>query len=189
VGPKCPLCGRDGCYNKRKPYWRYAIEIEPFKKEKVPIARFECRKTRRTFSLLPVQLIPYHLYTVRSIIRVIEQALCFEARGYAGCEAVVKHDESDSAMTPFLVWCWLTMVVQGFRRAHWLLKARYDLRGVRSGEGRRGLMGEAAGYQRAIGTGGRAGWPGRMADLPRDWVETGGHFFYGTSSQQRLKQG
>ena len=120
---------------------------------------------------------------------VIEQALCFEARGYSGCEAVVRHDESDSAMTAFLVWCWLRMVVQGFRRAHWFLQERYTLRGVRSGEGKRGLMDEAAGYQRAIGTGGLSGWPERMEALPRAWVQAGGHFFYGTSSQQRPKQG
>jgi len=120
---------------------------------------------------------------------VIEQALCFEALGYAGCEAAVKHDESDSAMTPFLLWCWFRMVVTGFRRAHWLLKKRYNLRGVRSGEGKRGLLGEAAGYQRAIGAGGQKGWPYRMADLPRVWVQAGGHFFYGTPSQQRRKQG
>jgi hypothetical protein len=155
----------------------------------VPIARFECRKTRRTFSLLPVQLIPYHLYTVRAIIGVIEQALCFEAAGYAGCEAVVRHDESDSAMTPFLVWYWLRMVIKGLRRAHWLLKARYDLRGVRSGEGTRGLMDEAAGYRKSLAAGGLSGWPERMDALPRVWVQAGGHFFYGTSSQQRRKQG
>jgi len=120
---------------------------------------------------------------------VIEQALRFEDLGYSGCEAVVKHDESDSAMTPFLVWCWLRMVVAGFRRAHWLLKTRYDLRGVRSGEGTRGLMGEAAGYRKSLAAGGLSGWPERMEALPRVWVQAGGNFFYGTSSQQRLTQG
>lgn len=120
---------------------------------------------------------------------MIEQALRFEAAGYAGCEAVVRHDESDSALTPFLVWYWLRMVIKGFRRAHWLLKTRYDLRGVKSGEGTRGLMDEAAGYRKSLAAGGLSGWHHKMVDLPRVWVQSGGHFFYGTSSQHRREQG
>ena len=61
----CPICNRPDCYREITPYWRYAIEIFPdFKKEKIPVARFVCRELRRTFSLLPVQLIPYFQYTL-----------------------------------------------------------------------------------------------------------------------------
>lgn len=119
---------------------------------------------------------------------MIEQALSFEARGYSGCEAAVKHDETDSEVTPFLLWCWLEVVVRGLRRAHWLLREKYDLRGVRSGKGRSGLMGEAGGYQRAIAAGGRAGWPDKLYDLPSAHLQAGDYFFYGNSSQQRLSR-
>jgi len=120
---------------------------------------------------------------------MIEQALSFEARGYSGCEAVVQQDETDSAITPYLLWCWLKMVVKGLRRAHWLLSVQYDLRAVQSGKGRTGLMGEAAGYQRAIAAGGREGWPNKMEGLPTISVQATGHFFYGNPSQQRLSRG
>jgi len=120
---------------------------------------------------------------------MIEQALSFEARGYSGCEAAVKHDETDSAITPFLLWCWLGMVVKGLRRFHWLLRVQYDLRGVQSGQGRRGLMGEAAGYQKAIAAGGQAGWPDNLEGLPMAYLQTTGDFFYGSPSQQRLRRG
>ena len=51
------------------PYWRYAIELFPeFKKKRIPIARFLCRKRRKTFSLLPIQLIPYFQYTVGAVM-------------------------------------------------------------------------------------------------------------------------
>jgi hypothetical protein len=119
---------------------------------------------------------------------MIEQAVSFEARGYSGCEAAVKHDETDSAITPFLLWCWLKMVVKGLRRVHWLLSVQYDLRGVQSGQGRRGLKEEAVGYQRAIAAGGQAGWPDKLEGLPMVY-QARGHFFYGNPSQQRLSRG
>jgi hypothetical protein len=51
------------------PYWRYAIELFPdFKKKQIPIARFMCRRRRKTFSLLPIQLIPYFQYTVDAVM-------------------------------------------------------------------------------------------------------------------------
>lgn len=120
---------------------------------------------------------------------MIEQALSFEVQGYSGCEATVKHDETDSAITPFLLWCWLKMVVKGLGRAHWLLRVQYDLRAVQSGEGRRGMIEEAVGYRRAIAAGGQAGWPDKLEGLPRAHVQATGHFFYGSPSQQRLSRG
>jgi len=120
---------------------------------------------------------------------MIEQVLSFESQGYSGCEAAVKHDETDSAITPFLVWCWLKMVVKGLRRVHWLLSVQYDLRGVQSGQGRRGLMEEAVGYQRAIAAGGRLGWPDKLEGLPSAHLQATGYFFYGSPSQQRLSRG
>ena len=119
---------------------------------------------------------------------MIVLALRFEAQGYSGYEAAVKHDETDSAITPFLVWCWLRVVVTGLRRAHCVLRAQYDLRAVQSGQSRRGLMGEAAGYQRAIAAGGSASWPDKMEGLPRAYVQATGHFFCGSPSQQRLSR-
>jgi hypothetical protein len=71
IGERCPLCGRTGCWREIAPYMRTAIELFPFREGKITIARFQCRERRRTFSLLPTQLAPYHLYTVESMILAV----------------------------------------------------------------------------------------------------------------------
>ena len=69
LGVHCPICKRIDCYRPMAPYWRNAIELFPeFKKKRIPIARFLCRRRRKTFSLLPVQLIPYFQYTVGAVV-------------------------------------------------------------------------------------------------------------------------
>ena len=51
------------------PYHRYGIDLFPeWRKEKIPIARFLCQKGWKTFSLLPIQLIPYVQYTVAAVV-------------------------------------------------------------------------------------------------------------------------
>ena len=52
-----------------KPIRVLLIDLFPeFRKERIPVARFLCRKEVSTFSLLPIQLIPYFQYTVVAVI-------------------------------------------------------------------------------------------------------------------------
>jgi hypothetical protein len=85
IGPVCPICGKRECYRRITPYFRYAIELFPeFGKQRIPIARFLCRNKRRTFSLLPIQLIPYFQYTLCAVIGTLLLGLGYRQAGPAG---------------------------------------------------------------------------------------------------------
>ena len=133
------------------PYWRYAIELFPeFKKKRIPIARFVCRKRRKTFSLLPIQLIPYFQYTVGAVMGTLLSGMgCWQMgqKGFHGASMAV---DPESLVTPWLITCWLVAVVRGFGRGHAVLRRFYNLDGVRTLERAQGWQ-EAAGYFVAFG--------------------------------------
>jgi hypothetical protein len=58
-----------------------------FKKQRIPIARFVCRRRHKTFSMLPTQLIPYRQYTVKAVIGVLLLGLQFRQQGQKGFHA------------------------------------------------------------------------------------------------------
>lgn len=151
----------------------------------MPIARFECRSTGLTFSLLPVQLIPYYQYTVAAIIIMVVLATDLQNQDQSCCEAAAEQAHPDSNITPFLVWCWLKAVVLGLRRAHAFLNGSCDLRQVQSGQGRKGLAAEVAGYLAAIAAGGSGDRADSLIVLVMAYSKTTGQFFLGQSSQQR----
>ncbi len=97
LGVHCPICKSIDCYRPMASYWRYAIELFPdFKKKRIPIARFICRQRRKTFSLLPIQLIPYFQYTVGAVVGTLFLGMgCWQMgrKGFHG--ASVKVDEVD----------------------------------------------------------------------------------------------
>jgi hypothetical protein len=166
----------------RKPYWRNAIEIDPYRKEQVPICRFECRSSGRTFSLLPIQLIPYHQYTLAAVITMVILATKLYRQGQAGCEGSVEKADAESSVTPFLVWCWLGLVVAGLRRAHVFLTRAYDLRQIRSGWGRASRIAELTAYLKAISVGGRMEWPRDPVFLVGVYAKATGRFLFGNSA-------
>jgi len=128
VGPTCPICNGLHCYERIEDYWRYAIDLFPeFKKEKVPVARFLCRTHRTTFSLLPIQLIPYFQYTVNSVIGMLFLSVSRWQTGQAFFYGIEASLDSESAVTAWLVCYWLMVVVTGLRRGHAELMALYDL--------------------------------------------------------------
>lgn len=170
----------------RKPYWRNAIEIDPYRKELVPICRFECRKTGGTFSLLPIQLIPYHQYTVAAIISMVVLAITLQSQGKAGCEKSAEQADSLSSVTPFLVWCWLKMTAAGMRRAHRFLDRTYNLSQVRSGDGRAGLIAELTEYLKAIAGGGTVSRFHTTISAVGGFAKATGRFLFGQPSQQRI---
>lgn len=186
IGPTCPICGTLHCYRQITPYWRYAIELFPcFRKKRVPIARFVCRRDRTTFSLLPIQLIPYFQYTVAAVIGVLlfgYQCWQLGQRGFFGAMMVV---DPDSDVTPYLIVCWLRVVLRGFRRAHPVLRRFSDLSGVRTSE--RGLVWEeVVGYFLAFGWKPDIPWVPLLSSLLHRYSQMTRQFLFGTASQQRL---
>jgi len=168
-----------------EPYWRYAIDLYPFRKQRIPIARFLCRRKRRTFSLLPVQLIPYVQYTVDAVVRTILLVLEYRRRGRRGFHGAWLEVDPDSSVTPWLIACWVAVVLKGLRRAHANLRARYDLSGIRSPVGGDALRGELQMYLIAFGA-----WPPRVGPealvaVVKSYSRQSGGFLLGTPSQLR----
>jgi hypothetical protein len=186
LGPTCPVCGKQGCYREITPYWRYAIDLFPeFKKERVPIARFLCDEQERTFSLLPTQLIPYFQYTVHAVIGTLLLGLqCWQMgqKGFHGASLAV---DPDSLLTPWLIACWLGMVVLGLRRAHGVLRQWYNLTGIRSSS-RTLPWKEASGYFLCFGWHLQMRWGPPLHFLVNRYSRNTRRFLFGTPSQYRV---
>jgi hypothetical protein len=185
IGPACPICGRKRCYREITPYWRNAIELFPvFGKRRIPIARFLCRKHPSTFSMLPVQLIPYFQYTANAVLGTLLLGLerwQLGERGFHGASVKV---DPDSLLTPWLVVCWLMMVLVGFQRAHAVLRRWYDLSGVRTPNKPRGWE-EISGYFLGLGWRRKTRWPPLLQEALARYSRTTKRFLFGTSSQER----
>ena len=185
LGVHCPICKSIDCYRPMAPYWRYAIELFPeFKKKRIPIARFICRRRRKTFSLLPIQLIPYFQYTVGVVVGTLFLGMgCWQMgqKGFYGASVEV---DPDSLVTPWLIACWLVTVVRGLRRSHAVLKQLYDLDGVRTQEKAEGWE-EAAGYFLAFGLKPKIYSHALLMDVIGHYSWITGQFLFGTPSQYR----
>ena len=128
IGPTCPICGDLKCYRRITSYWRYAIDLFPdFEKKRIPIARFLCRKRRVTFSMLPIQLIPYFQYTVSAVVGTLLLGMGCRLKGQRGFFGASIEAHPDCLVTPWLVACWLALILRGFRCAHAMLGRFYDL--------------------------------------------------------------
>jgi hypothetical protein len=185
MGPACPLCGRLHCYRKIAPYWRYAVELFPeFCKERIPVARFLCRQRRRTFSLLPVQLIPYFQYTVGAVFGTLLLGWGHWQRGQGGFWGASVEVDSESLVTPWLVAFWLAAVLRGLRRGHAVLGRFCDLTGI--GTFRKTVpWEEAAGYFMALGLKPKICGFSLLMDLVARYSRTTKQFLFGIPSQQR----
>jgi hypothetical protein len=174
------LCHRPDCYQPIPPYWRYAQELFPeFKKERIPVARFLCRLKRRTFSLLPIQLAPYCQYTLKAIIGTLLLGLNSRQQGQRGFQGAVLALDPDSLVTPWLVACWLVLVLGGLKRAHTWLRQWYDLGGIRTVQQ---AWEQVRDYFLALG------WksPGsRLIEVFHWYSRTTRQFMFGIPSQQR----
>jgi hypothetical protein len=171
------------------PYWRYAIDLFPdFKKKRIPIARFLCRRHCKTFSLLPIQLIPYFQYTVGAVVGTLFLGMgCWqkEQKGFHGASVKV---DPESLVTPWLITYWLVAVVQGLRRGHFALRQFYNLDGIRTS----GAWEEVATYFAALGLSIKPDY-GRpeidrvslLLDLVYRYSRATGRFLFGTPSQYR----
>jgi hypothetical protein len=173
------------CYRAMAPYWRYAIELFPdFKKKRIPIARFICRKRRKTFSLLPIQLIPYFQYTVRAVMGTLLFGMGYWQIGQKGFHGASVEVDPESLVTPWLITCWLVAVIQGLRRGHTELRQFYDLDAIRT-PNRVGTWGEASLYFTAFGLKPKLHWYSLLMDLVYRYSRRTGQFLFGTPSQYR----
>ena len=186
IGPTCPICGTLHCYRQIIAYWRYAIELFPcFRKKRIPIARFKCRRDRVTFSLLPIQLIPYFQYTVAAVIGTLLLGFGLWKRGQRGFFGASVEVDPDSLVTPYLIVCWLQVVLRGFRRAHPVLRRFYDLSGVHTSR-KSVAWQEVAGYILAFGWKPDIAWVPLLFKLLHLYSRQTRQFLFGTASQQRL---
>jgi len=185
IGPICPLCGRVNCYRKMTPYWRYAIELFPeFQQEQIPIGRFLCRQRRRTFSLLPIQLIPYFQYTVEAVLGTLLLAWGYWQRGQGGLWGASLEVDPDSLVTPWLVAFWLGAILRGFRRGHSALGRFYDLTGIGTPK-EVSLWKEAAAYFLVLGLKAKKRPVG--IQFVRTYTQATRQFLFGIPSQQRAR--
>lgn len=190
IGSACPICGHEGCWRLISPYVRRVIELFPYREGTVEVARFQCTTTRKTFSLLPVQLIPYFRYTASSVIGALLSiwVLVREESGY-GLGTLLERDArllTESRATAWLLEKWLQAVLTGLRRAHPLLARRPDLRGVQSPSVREAGLEQVSSY---FGTMGVRAPPRHSPGLVRVLSRHGrlnGRFLFGTPSQAKV---
>ncbi|MEK7289946.1 MAG: hypothetical protein AAB067_07200, partial [Planctomycetota bacterium] len=164
IGSTCPLCGKRDCYREITPYWRYAIDLFPqLEKALVPVARFLCCNLRRTFSLLPIHLIPYVMYTVGAVVGTLLAGLGCRHLGGQGFWGAAVAVDPDSSVTPWLVFAWLKMVLCGFQRGHRTLSRWYDMSFLTS-SGNPGLWQSLGDYFQALGWRSDSSWL-RLGDV------------------------
>jgi len=77
--------------------------------------------------MLPIQLIPYFQYTASSVIGTLLFGLGCWLKGQRGFFGACLQVHPDCLVTPWLVACWLAVILRGFQRAHAVLSQLYDL--------------------------------------------------------------
>jgi hypothetical protein len=185
LGLHCPICGGEGCYRAITPYWRYAIDLFPeFKKKRIPIARFLCRRHRVTFSLLPIQLIPYAQYTVGAVLGTLFLGIGYWQRGQKGFYGASGAIDPESLVTPWLIACWLEKVLGGLRRSHPGLRRLYHLDRVSTLEKSESWQ-EVAAYVAAFGLEPKTNPFRPLMDVIDRYSRSTGQFLFGTPSQYR----
>jgi hypothetical protein len=155
-----------------------------FKKEPIPIARFVCSRTGRTFSLLPIQLIPYFQYTVNAVIGTLFLGIRCRQMGQKGFYGASVAVDPESLVTPWLIACWLGVVVLGLRRAHRVLRRFYNLTDIRSSRSTVAWE-EAAGYFLCLGFLPQIRWGPPLQALLNRYSRSTRLFLFGTPSQHR----
>lgn len=180
IGTACPICGRKSCYRQITPYHRYAIDLFPeFKKKRIPIARFFCKEHQKTFSLLPIQLIPYFQYTLSAVLRTLLLGLKSRKQGQRGFHGASLQLDPESLVTPWLIAFWLMVILKGLRRAHPILSQWVDLTSVHTSKE---AWGEISVYFFCLG------WISqhpRITDVLLRYSRTTRQFLFGLPSQLR----
>ena len=90
--------------------------------------------------------------------------------------------DPDSLTTPYLIAYWLMVIVQGFRRAHHVLRQFYDLNAVPTSHE---IWKEVGGYFIAFDIQPRSSWELPLSSLLHRYSVSSTQFLFGTSSQDR----
>ena len=144
------------------------------------------RSRQSTFSLLPIQLIPFFLYTVNAVLGAVLLAFRCWQKGQGGFYGASVEVDPDSMVTPYLVACWLTVVVNGLRRAHGILVRFYDLSDVKIAAGSTAIWHEVSGYFLAFGLNPTIAWARLVWTLINRYSRITGRFLFGAPSQHRM---
>ncbi len=102
-------------------------------------------------------------------------------RGFFGASVGV---EVDSDVTPWLIVCWLKVVLRGFRRAHPVLGRYCDLSNIRTSLNNEPWE-EGGGYFLAFGLKPRSQWCPVLSALLHRYSLATTQFLFGTPSQHR----
>lgn len=136
IGPYCPICGESCGFRRIADYDREVRELWPPRSGRGLVARFQCRGQRigATFSMLPHQLIPYHLYTVETILKAL--LLWWEFTRDSDVSGTAYEVEQslpeESRVTSWQLRKWLMVIRHGLLSAHSELAGRYDFSSVPS---------------------------------------------------------
>jgi hypothetical protein len=140
-----------------------------------------------TFSLLPIQLIPYFQYSANAVVWTLLLGLgCWQMgqRGFHGASVEV---DQNSLVTPWLVACWLMLVMRGLRRAHAVLRRWYDLTIVRTPKNP-GAWEEISSYFLCLGWKRKTRWRPLFRGVLDRYSRTTKRFLFGTPSQERMRR-
>jgi hypothetical protein len=143
-----------------------------------------CRRHRRTFSVLPTQLIPYHQYTADAVSGALLLGLECRRSGQKGYHGATLAVDPESFVTPWLIATWLSMVVMGFRRAHSVLSGFYNLAGIHI-ESITGAWAQLADYFTAWGLRPQTRWGPVLQGLLSRYSLSCRLFLLGSPSQYR----
>jgi hypothetical protein len=150
------------------------------------VARFLCRLKRLTFSLLPIQLVPYCQYPLAAIIGTLLLGLDSRAQGQQGFQGAVLAVDPESLVTPWLVAYWLVLVRKGFQRAHALLRRWYELSGICTPQRPGAAWEEVGAYFLTLGWNPEVRWGPGLQNLVHRYSRTTQQFLWGIPSQQRV---
>ena len=185
VGLKCPICGQEECWREISPYRRRVIELFPYREGQVWIARFLCRRTGLTFSLLPYWLVPYHQYTAASMVLALLMAGAKNPEKMQSLFSFAEKElEVESRATGWLLQYWLNQFTQGFRSARVYLSCWFDLSTVVERRRPTRWRIEVGAYCRALGIRGPPG-KRRMHELLKRYADKTHRFLFGVPSQHR----
>jgi hypothetical protein len=137
---------------------------------------------------LPIQLIPYFQYTVGAVIGTLLLALQYRQMGQQGFFGASTGVDPESLVTPWLIACWLVVVLRGLRRGHRVLVRLYDLSAIRIRQETLPWE-EVTGYLMAFGFRPLAPWTpagGVTRRLLYRYSHATAQFLFGTPSQSRL---
>jgi len=189
IGVVCPVCGGECGFREIEPYYREARELWPPRSGLVPVARFQCRGTQGrlpTFSMLPYQLVPYHSYTLGSMIQaVLLWREFWKDPGEAGTGYQVEQAlPVEGRVSAWQLRCWLLAFQGWLRRAQVELAGEFDFSSVRFAERIPEMLDEVYGYFESLSR----GPPGRgeaVVTCVREHGRRTGRFLFGVPSQGR----